>query len=345
MGNFIFKHRDFENLLNSYLNYDIYHLPEYLNLKTSINSNSPIYGEFNSTKYKCIIPLIKQRINNTNKYDLSSPYGYSGILTDEKLNNEEIKRILVEFDNEAKNQGYISTFIRLNPLNNFWNNLSERNIQQIHHGKTVYIFLDKELENIRSLYSKNHKRNIKYLNEKKFSITINDWKKIDLFYNIYNQTMLRHNAATRYFLPKEYFKDLIKIKKANIFFISVLDKENNYTSGGLFSLVNGLIQYLYGATADKFVKDSPSKLMIDKAIEYGKQQKAKILHLGGGYGANIKDSLFRFKSGFSKQFLNYSTIRIIHNQEEYNKLSRDKGISEEEINSMKGFFPAYRRDE
>ena len=345
MGNLILKHSNFENLLISYLNYDIYHFPEYLKLKTSINSNIPIYGEFQSKNSKCLIPLIKQRINNTDKYDLSSPYGNPGILTNKNLNNEEIKRILIEFDTEAKKDGFISTFIRLNPLNNIWENLSNDNIKQIYHGKTVYISLNSEIKDIRSLYSKNHKRNLKRLNEKGFIITINDWGKIGCFYNIYNQTMLRHNAAKRYFLPKEYFNNLINIQKANIFLISVLDKENNYTSGGLFSKVNGVIQYLYGATADKFVKDSPSKLMIDKAIEYGKQQNARILHLGGGYGADVNDGLFRFKKGFSKNYLNYSTLRIIHNQEEYNKISKNKGISPEEINSFKGFFPAYRRDD
>jgi len=225
--------------LQPFSNHDFYHLPNYLKLKFSLTNGIPIYWKSNNPKNKCLIPLIKQKIDNTDKYDLSSPYGYPGILTNTVFTKEEIRQILVEFNNDATKKGFVSTFIRLNPLTNPWKDLSNGIIKQIYHGNTVVVQLDSSIDDIRGFYSKNHKRNLKSLNKNEFSATINDWGQLEKFHTIYKQTMLRHHAAKRYFLPLKYFVRLKEIEAANIFFIYVYSAQNDFTCGGLFSLVNG----------------------------------------------------------------------------------------------------------
>jgi hypothetical protein len=76
------------------------------------------------------------------------------------------------------------------------------------------------------------------------------------------------------------------------------------------------------------------KLILDEARLLGNQTTAKSLHLGGGVGGSDEDSLFRFKSGFSKDFKEFSVWKFIVNEEIYEDLSKDKVCTD--------FFPLYR---
>ncbi|MEP2058219.1 MAG: hypothetical protein ABJJ05_10465, partial [Maribacter litoralis] len=67
------------------------------------------------------------------------------------------------------------------------------------------------------------------------------------------------------------------------------------------------------------------------------------LNLGGGRGGSNEDSLFRFKSGFSKEFKNFKLWKYIVNHEVYDKLTTDHlnkfpGVDKNDIS----FFPKYR---
>ncbi len=78
---------------------------------------------------------------------------------------------------------------------------------------------------------------------------------------------------------------------------------------------------------------------------WAKERGNKVLHLGGGLGGRSQDSLYHFKSGFSKQTNNYSTFRLIVNQEKYDRLlnSTAKYLNlEPKIIIESGFFPSYR---
>jgi len=324
--------------------HDIYHLPGYLQLESAPAGDEPVYWTTIHNGARIFIPLIKRKITGKPLFDLVSPYGYPGILTGKELAEEEANEIIKQFNDHAREESYVSSFLRLSPIHNSWKNLSAENILQVIHGKTVCIALSSDIDTIRSYYSLNHKRNLKRIVSDGFMATINDWERLEEFYRIYIQTMSRHFAATRYFLPVDYFLSLKAIEGAHVFFVSVYDKDKNYTSGGLFSLVNKSIQFLYGATADKYVRYSPSKLMIDKATEWGRQQGAEMMNLGGGLGASVEDGLFRFKKGFSSRFRDFSTVRIIHNKKIYGELLKEKGIVATEPNDPSGFFPAYREE-
>ena len=78
--------------------------------------------------------------------------------------------------------------------------------------------------------------------------------------------------------------------------------------------------------------------MIHAAIEEGMKASAKLLHLGGGVGANAHDGLFRFKKGFSQRLFPYSTLRLIHLPDAYNALKKKSS----NMNTVENFFPEYR---
>ena len=75
--------------------------------------------------------------------------------------------------------------------------------------------------------------------------------------------------------------------------------------------------------------------MLDFVREYAVNRgEFSVFHLGGGLGGK-EDSLFKFKSGFSKNTADFYLIKSIFNVPLYDELSQD---TDENIE----FFPAYR---
>jgi lipid II:glycine glycyltransferase (peptidoglycan interpeptide bridge formation enzyme) len=298
--------------------------------------------EKNINGFDFIIPLVERVIwsNGTQEKDLLSPYGYPGILYPENIPKEIYLEALKLFQSEAAAAAYISSFIRLHPIYNTFQVNGQSNITQHYHGPTVSINLNLPLAVIRKSYSQNHKRNIKSLLSDDYQIEVNNWASLDAFVDLYLQTMQRKHAQKRYFFSHDYFHQLKKSIGHSLILISINDKHGKIASGGLFSLFNGLAQFHLGGTSENFLNQSPSKLMIDAAIEACKEKGAHTLHLGGGYGSANTDGLFRFKAGFGSQLHKFSTLRMIHNPEVYKELVKNtKGIN----NSANGFFSEYRK--
>lgn len=290
--------------------------------------------------FSALIPLISRQIpNQSSLYDLISPYGYPGILTTRALEREEINFLLIDFSNDALGAGYVSTFIRLNPYLNNWKVKNLNNCVQVFHGYTVSVDLSVSIHDVRSKYSLNHKRGLMKCKNRYFA-NINNYNFYDEFINIYYQTMKRRGAKPYYFYPKDYFYSLKDLAYSNLLFVSIHNYENNsLAAAGLFSFFGDVMQFLFGATADTEIIFSPSKVLIDTAIQIGFDLKASKLHLGGGLGASNEDGLFRFKKGFGNILLPYSTLRFIHQPDIYNFLSSQVIRLD---NSCDSFFPLYR---
>ncbi len=125
---------------------------------------------------------------------------------------------------------------------------------------------------------------------------------------------------------------------SRMLFISITNKVGKFVSGGFFTHFNKLMQYHLGATVTDALYLSPSKLMMDYAIQLALQQGAERLHLGGGLGGSTSDGLFRFKKGFGRQYHPFSSLRFIHQPEQYNKL-RYEVTGKSQPND---YFPEYR---
>ena len=92
------------------------------------------------------------------------------------------------------------------------------------------------------------------------------------------------------------------------------------------------------AYISEYKKYSPTIMLIDKAREDANSLGFKFLHLGGGL-ANSKDSLFHFKSGFSKKVKKFYVFKMITNDFVYKKLSK---LSADNSTTNENFFPLYR---
>lgn len=319
---------------------DIYHLPSYAEMLAEHVSGEALAWYFKLDDKTCIIPLIKRKINYNDTgipvsymYDLQSPYGYPGILSDITILPEEIDRLLENYQQEASAAGYVSSFIRLNPFLNNWNIRKTDNLEQKFPGDIVVLQL-KDAKN--PVISKNHLRNLKRLKESGFSTCINDNRFSSEFINYYRLSMLRRKSEKFYLFESDYFSKLLSISKGHSYFITVLSPEGEFAAAGIFTLFGNIMHYQYGVTKEKFRFLSPFKLVIFAAIETGRNSGATFLNLGGGYKASNDNSLFRFKKGFDKKGVLYkfSSLQIIHQPIIYNRIPK---IST-------NYFPSYRYD-
>jgi lipid II:glycine glycyltransferase (peptidoglycan interpeptide bridge formation enzyme) len=116
----------------------------------------------------------------------------------------------------------------------------------------------------------------------------------------------------------------------------VVGPGNEAAAGGLFTAVDGLMQFHLAGTAAPFRRVAPAKLMILHMRDLARRWGIRRLHLGGGVGC-AEDSLAFFKQGFSKLRSRFRTFRMVLLPGVYRDLA---GPSTPPFD---GFFPAYRR--
>ena len=91
-------------------------------------------------------------------------------------------------------------------------------------------------------------------------------------------------------------------------------------AAGIFTEFRGIIQALLVGTDDRYRRHSPLKLLLDDVRRWGHARGDLVLHLGGGRGGS-EDSLFAFKSRFSRRRHAFHTGRWVLDRVAYQELS------------------------
>jgi len=281
-------------------------------------------------------PMVLRPIANTPYFDLTSVYGYGGPITNRKdfiFSSEFLNFFRENFNNYCKKNNIISAFSRLHPLMNQELFLSGTGkVSSL--NKTVAIDLRLTPEEQKRQYRKSNKSELNQLRRKGFYVEeAKSTKEIDRFVEIYYETMDRVEASSYYYFSKDYFYSFLN----NPFFgnkLLLAKFEDKIIAGAIFTTTDKIMQYHLAGTTEEFIKLTPMKLILDEARLTGNDLSLEFLHLGGGVGGSDEDSLFKFKSGFSDLYCQYSVWKYIVDEKVYNQLSKDKEES--------AFFPLYR---
>lgn len=325
-----------QNLEASYT-YDFYHTAFYHRLDE--DGKGVMLNASNGVDF-IALPLIIRKIEGTLFYDVTSVYGYSGPIASRQI-KEFDGSFLDYFRNEIKAyfraNNIIAAFSRLHPLieqSAVFQNFGE--LKQL--NKTISIDLTLPVDEQRRGFRKSLKSDLNQFKRKDYSTLIASNKdEIDEFINIYYETMDRVEATPNYYFSKEYFYKFLDNKEFSNKLI--LAKKNDIvTAGAIFTITGRIMQYHLAGTRSEYNRDTPMKLIIDEARLLGSKMNLTDLHLGGGVGGQDNDSLFLFKSGFSKNFKQFSIWRKVFNQKAYDELVKEKGLE----SSESGFFPLYR---
>jgi hypothetical protein len=344
------RQAEWEDVLSRSRTHDFYHSSSYHLLAGERGEGEPSLFVYQDGDRFVALPLLIRQIETMSGlesaghglYDATSVYGYAGPLTSEaELSDEfldDFRRALRRAFREAR---IVAVFSRLHPLiaqRPVLSGLGECPVL----GHTVSIDLTLPGDVQFSGYRKNHRYEISRL--RRMGATCQDdteLRHLDEFISMYEQTMLRAEAAEHYFFERDYFRSVVRMLGAHLF---VCTLEGETICGGLFMLCNGIVEDHLTGTRPEFYRLAPTKLLIDGVRLWAKEQKANVLHLGGGLGSK-EDSLFTFKTGFSDRRHDFAVWRWVVDRSAYDHLCSER----EAWNRRKGLrcdsgdhFPAYR---
>lgn len=329
------------------VSHDFYHLPEYVDFAARHEGGVATAFLGREGEQALLIPLLLRRVPEelgglSTWRDASSPYGYPSPLLHPSAKPHQARHLLHAFLRCSRESHIIAVFLRFHPL--LPNPLPEfcELGTVIRHGQTVWIDLRAEGESLWRSTRENHRRGITALRQGGFQARLDHQSDWPAFVAVYAATMARLHADSFYFFPENYFRDLGAALGERLHLCTILSPQNEVAAAGLFTAVNGIVQYHLGGTAEPYLHQAPSKLMFDHMRNWARDNGQRLFHLGGGVGGR-DDTLFRFKAGFSRTTADFHTCRMVIDHGHYGWLNRRFRQQQEATTEIdEDFFPLYR---
>lgn len=319
---------------------DAYFLSEYTSCFDGFSEGEAMALWFKDGNDSFFFPFRKRKINIPNfenYFDIASEYGYGGPLSNSS-NPSFLSKAYSAMDEFFAKENIVAEFCRYHPLiKNAEIAAAHRNVSFC--NKTVVIDTDKTFdESLMSLDIKkrsNYRRALK----KGCSARVAGVDEVEVFHKIYSQTMGDVNASNFYFLSEDFFRRTLENVKNSFLIISEL--EGAPMAAGIFMRYGENMHYHFSGKNFKhelYSKSNGATVMLLEAVKIANESGVKKLHLGGGVGGK-EDSLFKFKSEFSKDHADFFISKKIIMPEIYAALCEAKSVSAND----ESFFPAYRK--
>lgn len=343
---------------------DIFFTPEYALLfegtegkvRQSFAGEAQLFFYGNEENY-IIYPFFKRKLSDLPFYDflppefrgwfdIVSPYGYSGPISHITQADSEGRlwqEFFQEFHNYCVENKIVSEFARLHPY--IKNHIFiEKCLDIRKRGRIVYIDLTQDLSAIKKGLDKGNKASLSKAVKNGIEIFRSENKEdADAFYELYLHTMERNEAEGAYIFSRKFFDNLFHLlaKYSSLFCARYKDK---IIAASLFLFKKDFFHYYLSGSDAGFLSLCPNNLLLYETISWAKEQGFKIFNLGGGFREN--DSLFSFKSSFSKTSLEFYTYSRIHNEEAYRILcvAKENSRTDKRLGEAGrvDYFPAYR---
>ncbi len=285
--------------------------------------------------------------------DVTSVYGYTGPLASgcapgDPFLSDAWNALLTHW----RASGVVSLFCRFHPLlqNHRWvaDSVGETvsavpPLQLTLEGHTVSLDLTRTDEEAWAEYRVTHRRHMNRARQCGLICEVDyEFAHLPDFVRLYHSTMQRNRAAAKYFYSADSF-DLLRRKLAPAISLHVVRAGDRLAAAALVSEYQGIVQYLFAGVEDQFVDVSPLKLLLEAIRKWSHSRGNRVLHLGGGRGGR-EDSLFYFKSGFSRRRHPFYTGRCTLDPELYASLSEEHRSEARMLGKTldPDFFPAYR---
>ena len=315
-------------IVMSFSNWDIYYLNEYVCSLKLIGHGDPILFYYSDNSFKICYVAMKRDIADDNffrnyldkgiYFDLETPYGYGGPLFEGKINDVSINKFWKGVSNFSRENKIITQFIRLHPL--LQNEIALNNScdRIIHQKDTIKIDTISKGGIINNMDSKT--RNM-VRKAQKLGVKINfDNSKVNLsqMYKIYSHTMDINKADSFYYFSKNYFEYICNHFNNNILF-AYAHYQKKIISTAIFFYTDRFMHYHLSGTYSDYRNTAATSLLIYEASIKAHELGINCLHLGGGIHG--EDSLFFFKKRFNNNGrLPFHIARTIFDKNIYDKL-------------------------
>lgn len=324
--------------------HDFHHLPCYQSLSAGADERPRAFLASDGEQ-QLLVPFLQRPIpveiaGEQGLFDIVSAYGYPGPVATRGASAEFVREGLAAFAAALAQERIVAGFIRLHTLLNdpvLFDGIGET----VTHGPVVYVDLTKSEADMWADVRSRHIKDIE-LAKRKFELVVDGWGRLDEFIACYHESMARVNAGSFYMFSKEYFEALRDCIGIDRIHLCLLLHEGEVACGTLVTEMDGLCQYHLSGTSDAYLGDRPSKLMLHLLSNHLKGRGNKVFHLGGGVGS-ARDSLYLFKSGFSRLNADFCTWRLVGDPDRYAALmARWRVRSGQDPVTGDAFFPQYR---
>lgn len=319
---------------------DVFFKPEYSKIFEANGDgvlNVAIY--FISDDRFLIYPFLKREINNSQLFDIITPYGYSAYY----INGDSsiVETFFEEFDLYCKKNNIVSEFMRFHL---FQSNPSTYNGEVLKAHENLYVDTTQKIEEIYSKYHRSVRKNIRKSKETGCKVIIDEkGKYLNEFYRIYINTMERNNANSYYFFEKSFFEAFQQNLPKNISFMHV------FYDGAIIATELVLYSKFYaysflGGTEEKYFKVRPNDYLKHEIINWACEKSLKKYVIGGGYSEN--DGIYNYKKKFTDSpELDFFVGRKIILRDFYYTLCEERMKEKKENREdffSNDFFPLYR---
>ena len=270
-------------------------------------------------------------------YDLETPYGYGGPLSDKPVPENSQKRFLEDICQYADQNGIVSQFVRFHPL--LMNHETATLIFETRYlHDTIYIDTESPDLIMKNMDSKNRNM-IRKAAKSGVTIERQSIDQYNKFIPIYLETMEKDNADDYYFFGEEYFNAQLKLKDNSCIFFALFG--GHPIAAAIMYYNDKFIHYHLAGTITEFRKYAPSNLLLYETACWASEQGIKKFHLGGGMVQD--DNLFGFKKQFNKNGrLPFVIGKTVFDHEKYQELLTIRKKFNPEFNINNGRMIQYR---
>lgn len=262
--------------------------------------------------------FIKRPIEQMNMpetfFDIETVYGYGGPLVNTE-NDEFVRRFEEAFLEYCRDENIIAEFVRFHPLIQN-QTIFKEDIQVLHNRKTVALDLSSNIDDIwmQQISTQNRNTIRKCI---KNNLTVEETDDYEAFMHIYDETMRRVNADEFYSFEQTYFDELRRDDKNILLCVKYNQK---MIAAAIFMGYGEYFHYHLSGSRREYLKLAPNNILLWEAIKYAKEHGYQKMHFGGGLSDSMEDNLFKFKSHFSKEYVDFYIGKRVHNNEIYNML-------------------------
>lgn len=341
---------------------DIHFLPEYGRIYRDSYGFEPLLAVYSDDNGYVIQPLVRRSLADlpflkgaadaAAYTDIANPYGYGGPLSN--VDDPDIGRCLYTsfaetFATWCDQQDLASEFASLHPfMAEYQLALIGQTIAPRHEKDVVFIDLSRGEGGITAGINRGHRSSLNKARRAgvKIKKVPPSTSNLNIFNEIYRETMVRRKAAARWLVPDAYFSNCCRHlgpNRVSIFFAFVGSVvECAYLLMHDFSVA----YYHFAGTRAQFPELRANNLMMYETALWALRTGYGRYHLGGGVTSGEGDTLFRFKAGFSDLRAPLYTYFCIRDEAVYDRLCERKRAYElatTGTESQSDFVPIYRR--
>lgn len=332
--------KEWDYLVQSFTNYDVYYLSGYVKAFQIHGDGEPQLFYYDEKGLRGIYVYMKRKTAIEGVFDSITPYGYGGFLLEGDTSEENVKALWTAYVDRMKEENIVDNFVRYHPI--LANAVPMKTCSDvIDLGKTVAMDLTSEEVIWKNIHSKN--RNMIRKAEKN-GIVIKHGQGLELFddfIKIYNATMDKDNAEAYYYFKPEFYKSIHEDLKDN-YEMFWAEYEGKIIAMSVMIFANGRLNYHLSGSDLQYRNLAPSNLLLYKAAIWGMEKGMKTFHLGGGVGSG-EDNLYKFKIAFNRfSDCQFSIAKHIFDQSKYDELVEERASRDTNFDRENKFFPLYR---